>query len=60
MSQLAVQGGKKVRTKPFPPYNYIQNEEIDAVVRVMKTGKLSGFAARWSDAFFGGARGEEA
>lgn len=54
MSKLAILGGRKVRSKSFPEYNYIGKAEKNAVNRVMRSGLLSGFLARWSDSFYGG------
>ena len=54
MPKLAILGGKKVRSKPFPDYNHIGKAEIEAVNKVMRSGKLSRFLARWSDDFYGG------
>ena len=43
--KLALLGGEKVRTKPFPfpPYPIIRQEEKDAVLKAMDDGVLSGF-----------------
>lgn len=54
MEQLALLGGEKVRTKPFPAYNTIGKEEEDAVVGVIRNGKLSRFLGAWHQDFFGG------
>jgi Predicted dehydrogenases and related proteins len=51
---LAIHGGKPVRTKPFPAYSTIGQEEKDAVAAVMDAGVLSGFLGTWSPAFLGG------
>jgi dTDP-4-amino-4,6-dideoxygalactose transaminase len=55
MSKLAIHGGKPVRTKPFPIYNTIGDEEKKAVMEVMDTGRLSDYLGRHSE-FFGGGR----
>ena len=52
--KLAINGGKKYRTKPFPAYNTIAKEEEDAVLRVLRSGKLSTFLGTWHDDFYGG------
>ena len=54
MSILAINGGKKVRTKPFEAYNTIGKEEEDAALRVLRSGKLSTFLGTWHDDFYGG------
>lgn len=54
MSKLAINGGRKVRSKPFPAYKVIGNEEIAAATRVLKSGILSKFLGAWHDDFFGG------
>lgn len=51
---LAVNGGKKLRTKKFPAYNTIGEEEGLAVNRVLQSGKLSTFIGSWHDDFYGG------
>ena len=52
--KLAIHGGKPVRSKLFPPYRVIGDEEKEAVKRVMDSGILSGFLGRWHDDFYGG------
>lgn len=54
MSILAINGGTKIRTKFFEPYNSIGHEEKEAVNRVMDSGVLSKFLGAWEDDFFGG------
>jgi dTDP-4-amino-4,6-dideoxygalactose transaminase len=54
MSQLAILGGMPVRTKPFPVYNPIGEEEIAAANRVLRSGNLSGFLGCSGPAFLGG------
>lgn len=51
---LAIHGGPKLRTVPFPAYNTIGTEEEEAVLRVLRSGKLSTFLGTWHDDFFGG------
>jgi dTDP-4-amino-4,6-dideoxygalactose transaminase len=52
--KLAINGGEKYRTTPFPPYNTIGKEEEEAVLRVLRSGKLSTFLGTWHDDFNGG------
>jgi perosamine synthetase len=52
--KLAIHGGKKIRSKPFPAYRYIGMEEKEAVNRVLDSGILSRFLACWHDDFYGG------
>ncbi|MCX6074650.1 MAG: DegT/DnrJ/EryC1/StrS family aminotransferase [Campylobacterales bacterium] len=52
--KLAINGGEKLRTTPFPPYNTIGREEEEAVLRVLRSGKLSTYLGTWHDDFYGG------
>jgi dTDP-4-amino-4,6-dideoxygalactose transaminase len=54
MKKLAINGGNKLRTEPFPAYNTINAEEEKAVLRVLKSGKLSTYLGAWHDDFYGG------
>lgn len=54
MANLAIKGGKPVRTKLFPAYNTIGDEEKRAVMKVMDSGNLSQFLGAWHKDFFGG------
>lgn len=54
MAYLAINGGEKLRSTPFPAYNTIGVEEEEAVLRVLRSGKLSTFLGTWHDDFFGG------
>lgn len=54
MKKLAIHGGKKVRNTPFPAYNTIGKEEEEAVLRVLRSGKLSTYLGTWHDDFYGG------
>ena len=54
MNQLALLGGKPVRTRPFPATITTGEEEIAAVAAVMRSGLLSGFVGSPSPEFFGG------
>lgn len=51
---LAINGGDKLRTTPFPAYNTIGAEEEEAVLRVLRSGKLSTYLGTWHDDFYGG------
>ena len=59
MSNLAIFGGKPVRTKPFPSYNTIGEEEKAAVMEVMDTGRLSDYIGRHCELFGGGKKVKE-
>ncbi len=59
MSKLAINGGRPVRTKPFPSYNTIGAEEKAAVMEVMDTGKLSDYIGRYCEFFGGGKKVKE-
>ncbi len=54
MSKLAILGGKPVRKTPFPSQNTMDEKEINAVIQVMKGGRLSGYRASWGKEFWGG------
>ncbi|MCL4432968.1 MAG: DegT/DnrJ/EryC1/StrS family aminotransferase [Epsilonproteobacteria bacterium] len=54
MMILAINGGAKLRTTPFPAYNTIGSEEEEAVLRVLRSGKLSTYLGTWHDDFYGG------
>jgi len=57
--KLAINGGKKIRTKLFPKYNNINNDEKQAVLEVMDNGVLSSFIGAWCDDFYGGEKVQE-
>jgi len=59
MPKLAINGGDKIRTKLFPRYNIVSNEEIDAVTEVMQNGELSKFLGVWHENFYGGIKIKE-
>ncbi len=52
--KLALHGGTPIREKPFPPSVTTGNEEVEAGIKVLKSGVLSGFVGSPSDEFFGG------
>lgn len=54
MAKLAINGGTPVRTKLFPAYNTIGEEEKNAVMKVLDTGNLSQFLGAWHKDFYGG------
>lgn len=51
---LAIHGGVPVIDSKFMPYNTIGEEEITAVVEVLRTGSLSKFIGAWCEDFYGG------
>ena len=55
-NQLALFNGPKIIYKKFKNFNNIGNEELNAVIKVMKSGILSEFLAGWNDKFFGGKK----
>lgn len=54
MSELALFGGKPVRSKAFPAYKVIGEEEKAAATRVIESGILSRFLGTWHPDFYGG------
>lgn len=40
-ADLAISGGQPVRTAPFPPWPYIAEEEIEAAVAVLRSGRVN-------------------
>jgi perosamine synthetase len=56
---LAINGGKPIIKSKFNPYITIGEEEIQAVIDVMKTGILSQFVGAWCDEFYGGPKVRE-
>ena len=38
---LALYGGRPVRSRPLPPWPYFSDEEIDAAVAVLRSGKVN-------------------
>ena len=51
---LAINGGTPVRTKLFPAYNTIGEEEKKAVMKVLDSGNLSQYLGAWTHDFLGG------
>jgi perosamine synthetase len=54
MAKLAINGGIPVRTKLFPAYNTIGEEEKKAVMKILDSGNLSQFLGAWHKDFYGG------
>ncbi len=54
MSILAINGGEKIRTKLFPAYRVIGQEEQQAVAKVLESGILSKYLGCWAEDFYGG------
>lgn len=59
MSQLALLGGRPLRTTPFPPHPIIGDEEKAAVLDVLNRGELSTFLASPGQYFLGGKKIKE-
>lgn len=59
MAELALFGGPRTIAEPFPPYNSIGRDEINAAQAVLESGQLSGFFGSWGDRFFGGPKVQE-
>jgi perosamine synthetase len=56
MSKLALLGGEPLIKNNFLLYKSIGDEEVNAVNKVMETGRLSGFVGAWCDEFNGGEK----
>ena len=54
MTKLALLGGEPVRTKPFPAYITVGNEEKEATARVISSGVLSRYLGAHHEQFMGG------
>lgn len=54
--KLALFGGPKTRTKPFPKHPIIGEDEKKAVMEVLDSGNLSTFLAQPGDSFLGGKK----
>lgn len=50
---------EKIRTKPFPPYNPIGEEEAQAAAAVVRTGMMSDYIGRDCEKFLGGKKVRE-
>jgi dTDP-4-amino-4,6-dideoxygalactose transaminase len=53
-TRLAIDGGNPAVSRSFPPRSTIGAEEEIAVLRVLRSGTLSGFQGAWGDDFLGG------
>ena len=58
-NNLAAFGGAKTIKKKFKKFNTYNNKESKAVLKVVKTGQLSGFIANKSSSFYGGKKVNE-
>src|ERR1035437_356581 len=56
MSQLALFGGTRVRSEPFPSHPVIGEEERRSVMSVLDSGHLSTFIAAPGQFFLGGLK----
>ena len=56
MGNLAIFGGPKVRSKPFPKHPMIGDEEKRQVMEVLETGHISTFIASPGERFLGGKK----
>lgn len=45
-SRLAIDGGKPLRSRPFPPWPVFEPDEIAAVTRVLQSGKVNYWTGR--------------
>lgn len=54
--KLAIHGGTPVRTKPFPAYVTVGEEEKRAVCDVIDSGVLSRYLGAWHEQFNGGVQ----
>ena len=57
--ELAIFGGEKVIKTPFKKYNSIGIEEANAAKRVIDSGVLSKYLAKWGPDFYGGPKVKE-
>ena len=39
--RLAINGGRPLRNQPFAPWPYFTSDEVDAVARVVQSGKVN-------------------
>ncbi len=59
MTQLAINGGPKTRTKPFPKHPIIGKAEKNQVMEVLDSGNISTFIASPGENFLGGKKIKE-
>ena len=56
MAKLALKGGPKIRTIPFPKHPMIGEEEKNQVLEVLNSGNISTFVASPGEHFLGGKK----
>ena len=56
MAKLALKGGQKIRTLPFPKHPIIGDEEKKQVLEVLDSGNISTFVASPGEHFLGGKK----
>lgn len=59
LNKLALFGGSKIRTVPFPKHPIIGEEEKRAILEVLESGNLSTFRAEAGENFLGGKKIKE-
>jgi len=59
LNNLAINGGSKIRERPFPKHPIITDEEKTAVMDVLDSGNLSTFVASPGENFLGGIKIKE-
>lgn len=59
MSKLAIHGGPRVRSKPFPKHPIISEDEKKQVMEVLESGNISTFIASPGENFLGGKKIKE-
>ncbi|TLX79081.1 MAG: DegT/DnrJ/EryC1/StrS family aminotransferase [Thaumarchaeota archaeon] len=59
MSRLAIHGGPKIRSKPFPKHPIIGEDEKKQVMEVLDSGNISTFIASPGENFLGGKKIKE-
>lgn len=57
--KLAIHGGEKLIKDSFQKYNPIGIEELESAKRVLESGVLSKYLARWGPDFYGGPKVKE-
>jgi len=59
MTKLAISGGPKTRSNPFPKHPVIGKEEKDQIMQVLESGNISTFIASPGENFLGGKKIKE-
>ena len=54
VARLALEGGSRTIPEPFPPYQSLGDDEIEAANRVLESGVLSAFIGAPGPGFYGG------